>query len=294
MEPQTKALSHGVDIVVATPGRFLDHMGRGHVDMSRVEILVLDEADRMLDMGFAPDVHRILDALPEERQTMLFSATISSDVDRLARRAMQGHAAIEIGRRATPAEGIEHGIIAVDKLRKRDALARILKLNIVGRTLIFTRTKHGADKLARHLKREGIPAAALHGDLAQSARQRTLDGFRSGTIGILVATDIAARGIDVEDMEMVVNYDVPNDPEAYVHRVGRTARAGAQGLALTLMSPDEWLLMADIEKLIGRVFPREIIPGFEPSVAPVPPKDMVPDAPRPERSVRARAGMRRR
>jgi ATP-dependent RNA helicase RhlE len=292
MEPQTTALARGVDLVIATPGRLLDHMERGHLNFSKVEILVLDEADRMLDMGFAPDVRRILDALPRERQTMLFSATISNDVEALAHRAMQGHASVEIGRRASPAEGIEHGIYALDKPAKRDALAQILKVRPGGRTLIFTRTKFGADKLVTYLRREGIKAAALHGDKAQSTRTRTLDEFRAGTTDILVATDIAARGIDVDDIQLVINYDVPKDPEVYVHRVGRTARAGADGLALTLMSPDEWLLMADIEKLIGRTFPRDVVPGLEPSLAPLAPRE--PEAPRPERSIRARTGMRKR
>src|SRR5881296_144154 len=180
MEPQTRALRHGVDIVVATPGRLLDHMERGHVDFSRLEVLVLDEADRMLDMGFAPDVRRILAALPERRQTMLFSATVSPEVDALARRALDGHASVEIGRRATPAQGIEHVIVAVDKLQKRGVLARILRAKPAGQTLVFTRTKYGADKLVTFLKREGIAAHALHGDKAQSHRTRTLDAFRSG------------------------------------------------------------------------------------------------------------------
>ncbi len=295
MEPQTKALARGVEIVVATPGRFLDHMGRGHVDLSRVEVLVLDEADRMLDMGFAPDVRRILDKLPTNRQTLLFSATISHDVDRLAQRALRSPAAVEVARRASVADGIEHGIIAVDRMAKRDALVRILKLDMMHRALIFTRTKYGADKLTTHLRREGIPAAALHGDKAQSTRLRTLDEFRTGKLRILVATDVAARGIDVDDINLVVNFDVPTDPEIYVHRVGRTARAGAQGLALTLMSPDEWLLMVDIEKLIGQTFPREVVPGFEPSVKPLAPSER--PAARPVRSgpsVRGRAGAVRR
>src|SRR5687768_6246273 len=264
MDPQTRALKHGADIVVATPGRLLDHMERGHVDYSRLEVLVLDEADRMLDMGFAPDVRRILRALPSQRQTMLFSATVSLEVDALARTALDSHASVEIGRRAKPAEGIEHVVVATDKLQKRGVLARILKAKPAGQTLIFTRTKYGADKLVTFLRREGILANALHGDKAQSHRTRTLDQFRTGAAEILVATDIAARGIDMDGIRMVVNYDVPTDPEVYVHRVGRTARAGARGLALTLISPDEWLLMADIEKLIGKVFPREVIPGFEP------------------------------
>ena len=302
MEPQTRALRRGVDIVVATPGRLLDHMERGHVDFSRLEVLVLDEADRMLDMGFAPDVRRILRALPTERQTLLFSATISPEVDALARTALNGHASVEIGRRAQAADGIEHVIVAVDKLQKRAALARILQAmpaggtggGAGGQTLVFTRTKYGTDKLAAYLKKEGIPAHALHGDKAQSHRTRTLDAFRQGTVEILVATDIAARGIDVDGIRMVVNFDVPNDPETYVHRVGRTARAGARGLALTLLSPDEWLVMADIEKLIGQSFPREVIPGFEPSVAPWQPKPALPATARPARSVRGRLTLRNR
>src|SRR6266566_747574 len=294
MEPQTRALKHGVDIVVATPGRLLDHMERGHADFSKLEVLVLDEADRMLDMGFAPDVKRILSALPEERQTMLFSATISFEVDALARRALNGHASVEIGRRAQAAEGIEHVIVAVDKLQKRGALASILKAKPAGQTLIFTRTKYGADKLVTFLKREGIAANALHGDKAQSHRTRTLDAFRSGAAEILVATDIAARGIDVEGIRMVVNFDVPQDAEVYVHRVGRTARAGARGLALTLISPDEWLLMADVERLIGQNFPREVIPGFEPSVPPLQPRQAIAEAPHPERSLRPRRGGKKR
>ena len=294
MEPQTRALKHGADIVVATPGRLLDHMERGHVNFSKVEVLVLDEADRMLDMGFAPDVRKILNALPDERQTMLFSATISPEVDALARRALNGHASVEIGRRAQPADGIEHIIVAVDKLQKKGALGSILKAKPAGQTLVFTRTKYGADKLVTFLRREGIAANALHGDKAQSQRQRTLDQFRSGEAEILVATDIAARGIDVDGIRMVVNFDVPTDPEVYVHRVGRTARAGAQGLALTLISPDEWLLMADVEKLIGKGFPREVIPGFEPSVPPMQPRVQFGEAPRPERSLRPRRGGKKR
>jgi ATP-dependent RNA helicase RhlE len=268
MEPQTRALRRGVDIVVATPGRLLDHMGRGHVDSSQLEVLVLDEADRMLDMGFAPDVRRILDSLPSERQTMLFSATISGDVDRLARRALNEHAAVEIGRRAESADGVEHVLVAVDKPEKRNVLAMMLDELPQGRTLVFTRTKFGADKLARHLRREGNSVGAIHGGKTQSARNDVLERFKLGKTRILVATDVAARGIDVDNIVMVVNYDVPHDPEIYVHRVGRTARAGAQGVALTLMSPDEWLMMRDVERLMGRSFPREVVPGFEPAVSP--------------------------
>jgi len=294
MDPQTQALRRGVDIVIATPGRLLDHMGRGHVDTSHLEVLVLDEADRMLDMGFAPDVNRILDTLPATRQTMLFSATISGDVDRLARRAMQDHAAVEIGRRAEAAEGVEHVLVAVDKPAKRAALARMLSEMPEGRTLVFTRTKYGADKLAHHLRREGGSVTALHGGKTQSSRNKALDAFREGRTRVLVATDVAARGIDVDDIVMVVNYDVPQDPEVYVHRVGRTARAGAQGIAVTLMSPDEWLMMRDVEKLMGRTFPRQVMAGFEPAVMPLQPAERAEPPKRQGPSVRPRNGRARR
>jgi ATP-dependent RNA helicase RhlE len=192
------------------------------------------------------------------------------------------------------AAGIEHIVVALDKLRKGDALARILLAKPPGRALVFTKTKYGADRLAAFLRRSGIPAHSLHGDLAQSRRQRTLDAFRDGSAPVLVATDVAARGIDVDEIRMVVNFDVPLDAEVYVHRVGRTARAGARGLALTLLSPDEWLLMADIEKLVGEIFPREVIPGFEPTVAPLRPRvALVSSAARPARSVVGRRGGRR-
>jgi len=295
MEPQTRALRRGVDIVVATPGRLLDHMRRGNFDGSAVEVLVLDEADRMLDMGFAPDVHKIIAELPKERQTMLFSATISSDVDRLARRAMQDHAAVEIGRRAEAAEGVEHMIVAVDWSDKRGALAHLIEqVPDDGRVLIFVRTKYGTDKLARHLKQEGIQAAALHGGMTQALRNRALEQFRSGKTRILVATDVAARGIDVDDIAMVVNYEVPDDPEVYVHRVGRTARAGAKGLALTLLSPHEWFLMRGVEKLVGQDFPRHVLPAFKPAVAPVQPREReAPQAPQGP-SIRLRRGRSRR
>jgi ATP-dependent RNA helicase RhlE len=291
MEPQTRALRQGVDIVVATPGRLLDHMRRGHFDGSALEVLVLDEADRMLDMGFAPDVHKIIADVPTKRQTMLFSATISSDVDRLARRAMQDHAAVEIGRRAEAAEGVEHMIVAVDWADKRGALAHLLdQVPNDGRVLIFVRTKHGTDKLARHLNHEGIRAKALHGGMTQALRNRALEQFRTGGARILVATDVAARGIDVDDIAMVVNYEVPEDPEVYIHRVGRTARAGAKGLALTLLSPHEWFLMRGVEKLIGENFQRHVLPAFEPAVAPVQPREReAPLAPQ-GRSIRLRRG----
>jgi ATP-dependent RNA helicase RhlE len=272
MGAQTRAFRQGVDVVVATPGRLLDHMGRGHVDARNLEVLVLDEADRMLDMGFAPDVHKIIDAVPVERQTMLFSATISRDVDHLARHAMEGHVAIEIGRRAEAAAGVQHVLVAVDRQKKAALLSHMLHELPPGRTLIFARTKFGTERLAHELERLDHDVIALHGGKTQEARMKALERFKSGQTRILVATDVAARGIDVDDIVMVVNYDVPNDPEVYVHRVGRTARAGAEGIGLTLMSPDEWLMMRDIEKLMGRVLRREVVPGFEPAVPPAQPE----------------------
>ena len=294
MEPQTKALRGGTDIVIATPGRLLDHMGRGHLDTSALEVLVLDEADRMLDMGFQRDVYRILATLPSKRQTMFFSATISSDVDMLARRALTDHAEVETSGRAETAEGVEHVLVAVDKSEKRGVLAKMLQELPSGRTLVFTRTKYGADKLAHHLRREGTNVAAFHGGKTQSARQKALDRFRLGKTHVLVATDVAARGIDVTNIVMVVNFDVPQDPEVYIHRVGRTARAGQSGVALTLMSPDEWLMMREVEKLMGRTLPRDVVPGFEPVHAPIQPAERATAARPKGRSVRGRRGIARR
>ena len=295
MEPQTKALRKGVEVVVATPGRFLDHMERGNVKPAGLEFLVLDEADRMLDMGFSKDVHKILDFLPKGRQTLFFTATISPEVDRLAKHALDDHAAVEIGGRAETAEGVQHILLAVDKQDKRGALTTLLQgVADNARTLIFTRTKYGADKLAHHLKKDGVEVAALHGGKTQPMRTKTLDRFRSGKIRLLVATDVAARGIDVSNIHMVVNFDVPQDPEVYVHRVGRTARAGTQGLALTLMSPDEWLMMRDIEKLMGRTLNRDVVPGYEPSVPPAGPNDHIEKKSKKKSSIRGRRGIARR
>ncbi len=294
MEPQTRALGNGTDIVIATPGRFLDHMRRGHVNPSDLEVLVLDEADRMLDMGFAPDVNRILESLPKERQTLFFSATISGDVDRLARRALNDHAAVEIGHRTATADGVEHIVIAVDKSQKLAALSNMLGELPAARTLVFTRTKFGTDKVARYIRREGIEAVSMHGGKTQQARNKALDRFKSGAVAIMVATDVAARGIDVDDIVMVVNFDVPNDSEIYVHRVGRTARAGAHGMAVTLLSPDEWLMMRDIEKFIDRSFTRETLPGFEPDVMPQQPWEIVAPPKTNKRNVTQRHGRARR
>jgi ATP-dependent RNA helicase RhlE len=294
MEPQIRALQDGVEIVIATPGRLLDHMGRGRVDFSTLEVLVLDEADRMLDMGFAPDVHRILAELPDERQTFFFSATISPEVEGLARRALREYTHVAATPTITAAEGVEQFLIAVDRPHKRHVLAHMLTKMPGGRTLVFTRTRRGADALSRQLRRDGIDALPIHGDLTQQARTQALDRFRRGKVHVLVATDVAARGIDVDDIVMVVNFDVPMDPEVYVHRVGRTARAGAQGVAVTLMAPDEWMLMWSVEKLLGRTLPRDILPGFEPSVEPIQPMLPRERARQTGPSLRARRGSARR
>jgi ATP-dependent RNA helicase RhlE len=269
-------------------------MGRGRVETSAIEVLVLDEADRMLDMGFAPDVHKILAQVPTERQTLFFSATISPEVESLARRALREHTAVAAAPKVAAAEGVEQFLIAVDRPNKRHVLAHVLTQMPSGRTLVFTRTRHGADSLARALRRDGIDALPIHGNLTQGERTRALDRFRRGKVHVLVATDVAARGIDVEDIVLVVNFDVPLDPEVYVHRVGRTARAGAEGVAVTLMSPDEWMLMWSVEKLLGRTLPRETIPGFEPAVEPLQP--ILPtEAPRRQGpSLRHRRGRTRR
>jgi len=294
MDPQIKALKDGVEIIIATPGRLLDHMGRGRVRYAGLEVLVLDEADRMLDMGFAPDVHKILAALPEERQTFFFSATISPEVESLARRALREYSQVAAAPKDATADGVEQFLIAVDRPHKRHVLASMLTDMPTGRTLVFTKTRHGADSLSRSLRRDGIDALPLHGDLTQGARTQALERFRQGKVHVLVATDVAARGIDVDEIVMVVNFDVPLDPEIYVHRVGRTARAGATGVAVTLMSPDEWMLMWSVEKVLGRALPREVVPGFEPAVEPLQ-RILVTDTPRRTGpSVRARRGSARR
>jgi len=294
MDPQVRALKDGVEIVVATPGRLLDHMGRGRVDYAGLEVLVLDEADRMLDMGFAPDVHRILGALPDKRQTFFFSATISPEVESLARRALCEYTHVNVESKVAAADGVEQFLIAVDRPHKRHVLAQMLTDMPTGRTLVFTKTRHGADSLARSLRRDGIDALPLHGDLTQGARTQALDRFRRGKVHVLVATDVAARGIDVDDIVMVVNFDVPLDAEVYVHRVGRTARAGASGVAVTLMAPDEWMLMWSVERLLGRALSREVVPGFEPAVEPLQPL-MQTEVPRRQGpSLRPRRGATRR
>ncbi|MCG2584430.1 DEAD/DEAH box helicase [Massilia sp. TS11] len=264
INPQIKQLEHGVDILVATPGRLLDHMGQGTVDLRHIEILVLDEADRMLDMGFIRDIRKVLDALPPKRQNLLFSATFSDEIKALADSLLNNPASIEVARRNSTVEVIQQKIHPVDRDRKHPLLAHLIKSRNWRQVLVFTRTKHGANRLVEQLGKEGIGALAIHGNKSQAARTRALNEFKDGELQVLVATDIAARGIDIDQLPHVVNYDLPNVPEDYVHRIGRTGRAGAAGEAVSLVCVDEHIMLRDIERLIKQTLPREVIDGFEP------------------------------
>ena len=264
IHPQIAQLKRGVDILVATPGRLLDHMGQGTVNLSHVEILVLDEADRMLDMGFIRDIKRILAVLPKRRQNLLFSATFSEEIKALADSLLNAPAMIEVARRNSTVEIITQKVHPVDRDRKRELLSHLIKTQNWHQVLVFTRTKHGANKLAEQLNDDGITALAIHGNKSQSARTRALAEFKDGDLQVLVATDIAARGIDIDQLPHVVNYDLPNVPEDYVHRIGRTGRAGATGEAISLVCVDERAFLHDIERLIKREIPSVVVPGFTP------------------------------
>jgi ATP-dependent RNA helicase RhlE len=278
MQPQIDRLHHGVDILIATPGRLLDHVTRRTADLSRVEILVLDEADRMLDMGFIHDIRRVLRLLPERRQNLMFSATYTDEIRRLADGILKRPKIVEVARRSTAAEAVVQSAHPVDKPRKRDLLAHLIHREGWDQVLVFTRTKHGANKLAEHLVRDGITAAAIHGNKSQSARTRALEDFKKGAVRALVATDIAARGLDIVNLPQVVNFELPNVAEDYVHRIGRTGRAGAGGCALSLVSHDEHGLLKGIQRLLRREIPLTTVAGFEPS-AEAPP-DLEGDADR--------------
>jgi ATP-dependent RNA helicase RhlE len=264
MNPQIDALRRGVDILVATPGRLLDHHQQGTLDLSQVEFFVLDEADRMLDMGFIHDIRRVLAVLPAKKQSLLFSATFSDEIKVLAERLLNSPKVIEVARRNATAETIAQKIHPVDRDRKKDLLAHLIRSQDWHQVLVFTRMKHGANRLVEFLLKEDISAMAIHGNKSQSARTRALADFKSGDLRVLVATDIAARGIDIDQLPHVVNYELPNIPEDYVHRIGRTGRAGAEGEALSLVCVDEEGFLAAIEKLIKRPIPREVVAGFEP------------------------------
>ncbi len=254
-QPQVDALKKGVDILVATPGRLLDLMNQGHVNLSEIEIFVLDEADRMLDMGFINDVKKVVGKLPAKRQTLFFSATMPAEIQKLANTILNEPVMVEVTPVSSTAETINQAVYFVDKPDKRKLLKHLLDELNIDHTLIFTRTKHGADRIARDLAKDGIRAAAIHGDKSQGARQRALTEFKDRKLRVLVATDIAARGIDIDDLTHVFNYDLPNIPETYVHRIGRTGRAGANGNAISFVDAEENEYLIDIQKLIKRTIP---------------------------------------
>ena len=263
LDPQEKKLRAGVDVVVATPGRLIDHLDRQNVVFDDLEVLVLDEADRMLDMGFAPQINRIVDQIPRYRQTLLFSATMPPEVEALARKYLRKPVVVQVGRRSMTASGVTHAVYPVPRDRKTELLAELLKGVGADSVLVFTRTKHGADKVVRHLEQAGIAADAMHADKSQSQRTRALEDFKSGKTRVLVATDIAQRGLDISGITHVINYDVPQQPEDYVHRIGRTGRAAATGDAFTFMAPDEIAMVRTIERVIGQPIPRISVPGYD-------------------------------
>lgn len=264
INPQIDKLRKGVDILVATPGRLLDHVQQRTLDLSRVEILVLDEADRMLDMGFIRDIKRILALLPKRRQNLLFFATFSDDTKKFADELLSSPVLIEVARRNTAGEHIEQSIYRVDRTRKSELLSFLINSEDWRQALVFTRTKHGANRLAKQLEQHKISASAIHGNKSQAARTRALAGFKEGDVRVLVATDIAARGLDIDQLPHVVNYELPNVPEDYVHRIGRTGRAERQGKAISLVCIDERELLRNIERLLKCAIPEKVIEGFEP------------------------------
>ncbi|HEX5826954.1 MAG TPA: DEAD/DEAH box helicase [Candidatus Limnocylindrales bacterium] len=270
--PQVSKLRAGPEIVVATPGRLLDHVSQRTIDLSAVEVLILDEADRMLDMGFIRDIRKILALLPPKRQNLLFSATFSDDIRGLADGLLHDPVRIQVTPRNTTAELIDQLVIPVDRERKRDLLRELVALGRVKQALVFTRTKHGANRLAQQLEKDGIKAAAIHGNKSQAQRVRALDDFKAGRVDLLVATDVAARGIDIEQLPHVINFELPMVPEDYVHRIGRTGRAGVDGQAISLVCVDEKPLLQEIQQLLRRAIPTEEIAGFEPdrSIRPQP------------------------
>ncbi|MHB8472703.1 MAG: DEAD/DEAH box helicase [Gammaproteobacteria bacterium] len=264
INPQIDRLRKGVDILVATPGRLLDHVGQRTLDLSKVEILVLDEADRMLDMGFIRDIRKVLALLPKQRQNLLFSATFAEEIKKLADDLLNSPTLIEVARRNTAAETVSQVIHPVDRERKRELLSFMIGSKNWQQVLVFTRTKHGANRLAEQLERDGIKSAAIHGNKSQGARTRALAEFKQGSVRVLVATDIAARGLDIDELPHVVNFELPNVAEDYVHRIGRTGRAGKEGQALSLVCVDEHDLLRDIERVLKREVPKVVIAGYEP------------------------------
>ena len=262
-EPQERALRSGVDAVVATPGRLLDHLEKRNVDFTYLETLVLDEADRMLDMGFAPQINRVVDQIPRYRQTLLFSATMPPEVEALARKYLRKPVVIQVGRRSQAAATVTHAVYPVPRHLKNSLLIKLLTDTLHESVLVFTRTKSGADKVVRDLEHAGLDAGAMHADKSQVQRIKALEDFRQGKLKVLVATDIAQRGLDISGITHVINYDVPQQPEDYMHRIGRTGRAAASGDAYTFMSPDEIAMVRVIERTIGQEIPRISVAGFD-------------------------------
>ena len=263
LAPQEQALRAGVDVIVATPGRLLDHMERQNVAFDDLEVLVLDEADRMLDMGFAPQLNRIVADIPKYRQTLLFSATMPSEVEALARKYLRKPIVVQVGMRTQAASTVTHAVYPVPRDRKSELLVELLRQKELDSVLVFTRTKHGADKIVRKLDSEGISSLAMHSEKSQGQRTDALDQFKKGTIRVLVATDIAQRGLDIAGISHVINYDVPAQAEDYVHRIGRTGRAAATGDAFTFMAADEISMVRLIERTLGQPIPRISVPGYD-------------------------------
>ncbi|HEY7742679.1 MAG TPA: DEAD/DEAH box helicase [Burkholderiales bacterium] len=274
IDPQMKVLHAGVEILVATPGRLLDHLHQKSVNLSRVEFLVLDEADRMLDMGFIPDIKRILAVLPRQRQNMLFSATFPDEVRRLAKELLHAPVTVEVAPRNAPAELVSHQVFAVPGPRKRALLVHLIRSRDMRQALVFVRMKRDANRLARQLKQDGVAAKEIHSDRTQAERMQALEEFKQGKVPVLVATDIAARGLDIEELPFVINFELPHTPEDYVHRIGRTGRAGLPGEAISLVSPEEMKYLEDIERMLKRKLPRAAAPGsLAESRHPSPPRE---------------------
>lgn len=266
IKPQKSTLKNGTDIIVATPGRLLDHLNQNNICLSQIEILVLDEADRMLDMGFIRDIKKIISFLPTVRQNLLFSATYGKDIKSLAAGILKNPVSVEVARRNTAAEKVEQKIHLIERNQKRHLLAHLVKEEAWYQVLIFVRTKHGANRLSHQLEKKGIPSSSIHGDKSQGARTRALGEFKKGNLQALVATDVAARGIDLENLTHVVNFDLPQTPEDYVHRIGRTGRAGKSGIAISLVSPEEKKQLQQIEKLLKKSIVIEKVEGFRPVI----------------------------
>lgn len=293
--PQIQAVRRGVDVIVATPGRLLDLMSAGHVSLAEVQIAVLDEADRMLDMGFLPQIRRVVNALPKKRQTLLFSATLSSDIEKITKDFLHAPETVEIGRRSNPADSVEQFLYPVPKSRKIDLLGHLLRDQSLDSVLVFSRTKHGADKIVRKLKAIRIDAVALHSNRSQNQRVAALDAFKSGRARVLVATDIASRGIDVEGISHVVNFDFPMHAEDYVHRIGRTGRADAVGDAISFVTPEDEPYVRDLEKMTKKKIARKRVDGFDYTEAPAPAHQPRPaHAPSQRPPMQHRAAARRR